>query len=556
MESDFPIDTVENSSFLNKDKLRALENAIKECSSALGSERKRKKIFKKFQQVLEFVKVFPVRGMQGITGILRLRSSGEKIVFKVSLQLDRSIEHENIVTKELNSLRPFCPHFVGNIGMLDIPLANEFISDPDEHSLFKNSDDYFPSKLLLIEYVSPISMYHLCKYLFNRKGVIISALSQIMIALDIAQTKHRFTSYDLHLDNILIRQVEENSLFLYKHRGEFWLIPTFGFYPVIIDLASSYVEATQGHPQNTSIDNYHRGLQPTIYDQLNDVHHLLISTLDYLAPKSYVYDHLHTMFLHLFRHVPVMATRGWKKLPHDLLELVSEKISQDCPEASKTDLFTEYGIEIIDLLNGLIILPWTEGERNFTKHFDLLFGELQKIYDMKMVKSSSEFLYILRETVVLINAHRNVYIQDANLGISQFVEKWKTETRFIIKKDIHIPKILNFELLFISALKVAECLSANYYSYIQDHCSRISDAYLKTNIHGPKDAAKILLRNATPGFSVSDNCKIYVWDADQEIGSVHNSSSLSADDRLKIDDAPISRKGELTYQLLFSGRIN
>lgn len=555
MALDFPIDTVDNSSFLNKDLFLALENTIKECSSSLVPETKRRKTFKRLEKFLEFVKVFPVRGMQGITGTLKLKPNNQNIVFKVALQLDRSIEHENMITKKLNSLRPFCPHFVGNLGMLDIPLSNEFISEPDERSLFHNSDDYFPSKVLLIEYVSPVSLYHLCKYLFNRKGVVISALSQIMIALDIAQTKLKFTSYDLHLENILVRQVEEDSLFLYKHKGECWLVPTFGFYPVIIDLASSYIEASQGHPQHTSIDNYHRGLQPTVYDQLNDVHHLLVSTLAYLAPKAYVYDHLHTMFLHLFRHIPVMSTRGWKKLPHDLLKLITKKIMDDCPDIASSEIFLEYGIEIIDLLNGLIILPWTEGdEKSFTVHLDLLFKELQKIYDMKVVKSSSEFLYIVRETVELINHYRELYATDTKNALKQFTEEWKKRLLFIIKHEVSIPKTLSFELLFTSALRAADCLRSNYYSYVQEHCSKISDAYLKTSLHCPIDAARILLRNATPRFTVAPDCKIYVWDADQEIGFVRSSSLLSEADRLKIDDASIKQKGDLMMQVLIDSQ--
>jgi len=567
MALDFPIDTVENSSFLNKDLFRNLEDAVKECTSSLRLEVKRKRTFKKLAKFLQFVKVFSIRGRQGITGILNLKSNNKNIVFKVALQLDRSIEHESMIMKKLNSLRPFCPHFVGNLGMLEIPLSNEFISEPEEHSLFKNSDDYFPSKVMLMEYVSPVSLYHLCKYLFNRKGVVISALSQIMIALDIAQTKVKFTSYDLHLENVLVRQIEEDSLFLYKHKGENWLIPTFGFYPVIIDLASSYVEDVEGQPQNTSIDNYHRGLQPTVFDQLNDVHHLLISTLAYLAPKAYVYDHLHTMFLHLFRHVPVMATRGWKRLPHDLLKLVSKKIIDDCPDVASSDLFLEYGIEIIDLLNGLIVLPWTDGtdgtdgtdradgtedNKSFTVHFDPLFKELQKIYDMNAVKSSSEFLYIVRETVELVNRYRESFTTDANT-LKKFIEEWKQKILFIIKKETNIPKTLDFETLFKSALHVADCLSYNYYSYAQEHCSKISEAYLKTNLRSPMDAAKVLLRNATPRFNISNNCKIYVWDADQECGSVHCSSVLSDENRTKINDVPIKKKGDLLVQFLNSG---
>lgn len=553
MALDFPIDTIESSSFLNKNVFLAIENTIKEYSSSVVPETKRRKTFKKLDKFLEFIKVFSVRGMQGITGVLKLKPNNQNIVFKVALQLDRSIEHENIVTKQLNSMRPFCPHFVGNLGILNIPLSNEFISDPDDHSLFHNSDDYFPSKVLLIEYVSPVSLYHLCKYLFNRKSVVISALSQVMMALDIAQTKLKFTSYDLHLENILVRQVEEDSLFLYKHKGESWLIPTFGFYPVIIDFASSYIEASQGHPQNTSIDNYHRGLQPTIFDQLNDVHHLLISTLAYLAPKAYVYDHLHTMFLHLFRHVPVMATRGWKKLPHDFLKLITQKIIDECPDIAISEIFLEYGTEIIDLLNGSIILPWKEGNESdstFSVNFNVFFKELQKIYDMKAVKSSSEFLYIIRETIELINHYRELFITDANNALAQFIVEWKKRTLFIIKHEKSISKTLNLKLLFTSTLSLADSLNHTYHSYIQEHCGQISETYLKTKLHSPIDAVKILLQNATPRFDVSSSCKIYVWDVEREISSVYSGSLLSDNDRLKINNAPIRRKGDFMMQML------
>ena len=547
-----PIDDPGTSSFLNEAKLRELQTAVTDCSNAVRGQTKKRDILKQVQRFLQFKRVFSSRGIHGITGILTLKSLAQDIVFKISLDLDRSVEHENIITQELNRLRPYCPHFVGNVGMIGIPVSNDFINEPDQESLFKNNNDYFPCNVLLMEYVSPISLYHVCKMLAPRKSIVVSILAQIMLALDIAQTKCQFTSYDPHLDNVLIRQVEEDALFLYRHKGKAWLIPTFGFYPVIIDLGSSYVKAVEGHPQYTQIDNYQAGLQPTIYDQLNDVHHLLVSVLGYLSTKGYAYDHLHTKFLHLFRHVPVMATRGWKKLPYDLLELVLRKIKSDYPEARDHPVFSEYGDDLIHLLNGLIILPWMEeGERGFGDCLGDLLGELQKIHDMKSVNSSDDILYIVRETIDCINAHRDHYENDPVEAIKRFAADWRQRIGFIVHHNSKaIPRDLDFELLFTSALKVADRLSSNYYRYVQKHAELISSAYMKTSITGPVSAAKILLQDATPRFEVRREAKIYIWDADRETHSVVTSHALSDEQLEAVNNAGIFRKGDLLLGFL------
>ena len=547
-----PIDNESNSSFLNVSLLQKLIDIISSCSSVITKQDKKKEVIKQVKKYFTFEKVFSNRGVQGITGILKVKNVSDKVVFKISIDLDRSVEHENLVTKDLNRIRKYCPHFVGNIGMINIPVSNDFINEPDEESLFKNSNDYFPCNVLLIEYVSPISFYHICKYLHDYRGVIISQLVQIMMALDVAQVKCKFTSYDLHLDNILIRQIENDSLFLYKHRGKNVLVPTYGLYPVIIDLGSSYVKAIEGYPMYTSADNYQNGLQPTLYDNLNDIHHLITSVLYYLEDKSYAYDFLRNRFLYLFRHIPILSQKGWKQLPYDILELIIEQIRHDCPNIDKYEVFKDYDTDIVNILNGLIILPWSEhGDVNFNNCMEDFIGELQKIQEMKAISSTDDVLYILRETVDSINMFRELYESNKTEAIDGFVKEWKSRILFIVSGFSRaIPKEINFEKLFVSAINVSNRMSSNYYKYIQSHVELINDAYLQTDIKCPYDAAKVLLQNATPGFKVTKSSKIYIWDSDKENRTVLVPEMLTDSQLEIIDNSTIFRKGDRLVEFL------
>lgn len=544
------IDTHENSSFLNYKLLREIQDVFKVCKSEVSLCNKKRDILRKFQKYFSFENIFKTRGVQGITGILKSKKC-DKVVFKISIDLDKSIEHENLVTCELNKLRDFCPHFVGNIGMISLPIANDFINYPEKEQLFKNTNDYFPCNMLLLEYISPISLYHVCKYLYKEKSVIISQLCQIMMALDIAQYKTKFTHYDLHLDNVLIRQCDPDVLFLYHHKGKNILIPTYGLYPVIIDMGSSYCKSIEGNPMYTSSENYENGLQPTLYDNLNDIHHLLTSVLYYLEDKGYVYDYLRTYFLFLFKNLPVLSHKGWKQLPHDIMDLVICKIKADCPRIKSYKVYKNIGDKIISILNSLIILPWTENENlTFDKCVYNFFDEIQKIYDMKSV-DSEEMIYILGETVELINNYRNNYFHqdDKSRIIKQFEESWKNKISFITKGEL--PKNINFESLFVNAINFADKISYNYYNYTRDHVEIINESYIKTNIKSPLDITNILLKNATPTYTLTKNNKIYIWNTEDESKRVIDvDGSLTKDQINNINNASIKIKGDLVYKYL------
>ena len=49
------------------------------------------------------------------------------VVFKIGSDVNLCIEHERDVLQSLNTIRDWCPHYVGYLGYLVVPVANDFI---------------------------------------------------------------------------------------------------------------------------------------------------------------------------------------------------------------------------------------------------------------------------------------------------------------------------------------------------------------------------------------------------------------------------------------------
>lgn len=550
------IDTEENSPFFQVERLSVIQNVVKSFMTEmkrLSPDSNMKIVHRLIHSYFIFKEIFHEQGIQGITGTLIIHpcrlpasylSTQEDIVFKISVNLDFGIEHENVVTLQLNQLRAYCPHFSGNLGLITIPVSEDFLREPENNILFKLTSSSMPCNILLTEYVSPIAFYYVCKYLYNEPKLIASQLSMILMALEIGQKKCKLCHYDLHLQNILMRGCEKDSYFLYVYPEGQLLIPTYGLYPVLIDMGSSYISDIEGKPMYTPVDNYQHGLQSTFYDNLNDVHHLLISTFDYLRDKSEqeIYYFLYIHFMQQFRHLPITCRQGWKKLPVNILETVLAKIESDCPVVKDFRFYKSYRREIVDIVNSLIILPWTRGEIDFSRYMTMFITEIEKIINCQQLDGVDSVLYILKETVDIINKHKDAY------GAGLCCESSKIEWYALIRKvtrDDQLIVSLSYNNLFCSLIGIAECLASSYYESVQQHITMINEAYVKTNIHSPLEAVKIILQNCTPRIKMEKNNKIYVWDIVNETKSI-----IVADDKLveNVNNVSFFRKGEQILQ--------
>ncbi len=333
---DYKYYLTDKDSFLCSKYFKVLEKEIKKCFHFMNETNHPPKVLSKLTSKFEYLATFPTKGVQGIVGLLLCNSINKyPVVFKIPVEIDKMIEHEHLILESLNTIRDFCPHFVGSLGMFKLPISRtyvydqieddddddddnsknsrsqlskrsqssseieeeeeeEFEDDFGETNLFTIEDDYLPTNTLLLEYVSDISFADMCNKSVKNKSLIVSQVLMILCAIKIAQLHVNFTHYDLHIDNILIRQCEPEAMFIYKINGSVINVPTFGFYPVIIDMGSSYSNALENNDMKSSIANYDNGLQPTIYDPLNDLHHFLISALYDIEYDSEEYYFLST----------------------------------------------------------------------------------------------------------------------------------------------------------------------------------------------------------------------------------------------------------------------
>lgn len=500
---------------------------------------------------LDFVRSFNTKGVQGVVGFVKMNKTNTPLVFKISTDVNRSVEHEFTILEEFNDMRRYCPHFVRSIGMMELPVASDFIFDSYTNTLFDENDETLPRNVMFMEYVNKLPFYRICQDSEN-KNIVISQILQVLLALEICQVKKNFTHYDLHTSNILIQMCDKNSVFVYKINGKRYAVPTYGFFPLIIDTGISYAKCTEGKQMMSNTDNYDHGFQTTVFDRLNDVHHFLLTTFYYIEVDSDGYDSLSNKIKIIFRHLPVLRKSGWKNLPNDLCDLIISKLKDDCRSYRKFDLFDEYDKPSLEILNGLIRLPIKyhgEDNKDFSDCFTAFMEEYHKLIDIDDF-SEHDVLFILRTIVDSINLYRDEYnkgIDNPSVNKSLIIDKFKQHfidtTSKVLTNNIEYD--INYEKLLLSGIVFSERLETNYYDMIEENKNLINELYEKTIAKSPVDMVQYIGRNMTPHFDIDKDTLIYYWDADNETRKEKRCNELSLSSIDKINRSYFVDKGNM-----------
>jgi thiol-disulfide isomerase/thioredoxin len=196
-----------------------------------------------FENWLEFDSTFKNPGKQGLVGILKVKNENDKCVFKISQYINYLAQHESIVMEGLNEISGYCPHFCKSIGVVKCKVDPK--SRKEGNPFNSNAKYPIEKEVLLCEYIE--ESYKLCNYIRSEEKIseeiLYSAIKQILMAIVIAQHKKKFTHYDLHSNNIMMKKCNKDLVFLYViDNDNQFCVPTFGHYPVIIDFGFSYIE--------------------------------------------------------------------------------------------------------------------------------------------------------------------------------------------------------------------------------------------------------------------------------------------------------------------------
>ena len=353
---------------------------------------------------------------------------------------------------------------------------------------------------------------------------------------------------------------------MYKIEDEVFSIPTYGFYPVIIDMGMSYSKGLIGGTMKTSVEHYMKGLQPTVYDKLNDMHHFLLSAMNELEYEDDEFYYLSTKMMYFFRYLPVLRKKGWKTLPNNILKLAMSYIVKCCrgsttgykpKEAPKNKIEElrkqkiekrnkELGIEeevkvsqkglnelpiwidldkdILLVLSLGISLPWrqeleeemlieSESEEDIiSKSFIRLFVQLQKLYDMDMFEDVNDLFFVVRELSTLVFENWNIITK--NMGKDTLKKLFNDFKRKIVPQFRDSICVLNWPETIINCKYCLNILSMLYSRYIKDNITLIEELYDKVPIKGVNDMIHFYIRNCSLRPEYSENTVLYFWDAD------------------------------------------
>lgn len=493
------------------------------------SQKKWKEKMKTMRTLCEYVTTFGTDSVQGTAGIVQLKNNNKsKSVFKVSNCIDFSIEHESIVLDQLNKISKFCPHFMYKFAEIDLPISSNYFTESGKkgHGILQETKVLATTPILFTEFISKYTFYHAIKG--YDKNVISSQLIQVLCALKISQLKCNFTHYDLHMDNILVRECDKNIVHLYLLPDDNCvLVPTFGLIPVIIDMGSAH---SKGHKRMlSSSENYECGLQSTSFDRLADIHHLLLSTFSCLEKYIPLCEKLMLKLALMFHPLPAWKEKGWKILFHKLNKSVKYIIrdkSKLIHSGHKDDrenyshVFEELFEDFISILNGAIPLPFIHNpiisndfekfEELLISKFDAFFKHFVILLELDSVKTDQDCLYALKE---IVNASFQI-----NQPISKD-EKDKALSQLRLKLMFVIPdrelKQIKMNEFIKTIYDLGKCIGS-LYKFLEDEHNDFIDAVYN---ECPSDIIEFIdffRQNMPPECELSQDTIVNIFDIQNE----------------------------------------
>lgn len=205
-------------------------------------------------------------------------------VFKLSKEVDTLVDHELKISRDLEELTTYLPHFntvlevhrnvpcylPENVDRSIRRTYNPFQAGTVNCFRDVSISEYIPSETSLLDHVK--------KHEFKCGSK--ELLHQLMLGLFIAQQTKNFCHYDMHLDNVLVRRCLKRTFFWYKflYQGIVLnrLVYTDGYFPVVFDYGSAHSSAVIGTCYNSNLRFTNKGHTPYAFDDTVDFRILLV----------------------------------------------------------------------------------------------------------------------------------------------------------------------------------------------------------------------------------------------------------------------------------------
>jgi hypothetical protein len=489
--------------------------------------------------------VFPRTGKQGIIGLATIEVSKDKkvkCVFKISQYINFLIDQEYTIMNSLNKLSHFCHNFCKSYGKISVPVDINFRKDnPFEYiSKYPIQND-----MMLMEYIEDSRKFY--RYIKNKKVdnyILFSIIKQTMSAISIAQRHNRFTHYDLHSNNIMVKECNPNTMFLYildEHTQ--LLLPTYGFYPVIIDFGFGYVGDMDGGPLYGALAHTDVGFMTNTFDKLGDPK-LFLTSISWELNK-YRKNDKGKEFRTLVKSMLSPLTIDWNSGWDDEADMpASDYIFYSLENNFKrSSFFKKNGDQCVDIIQCLIDLPLKKRSyKNIKEPFDVLIDEFSNIENE--IGSHFYLLYIFKKIVETAKNVKTMYFKDETREES--VRIFKREIYSVLSSISKYcnPKI-NAEKLLCSIILAAKNCEGMLYDICYERMRDKNEEYEKMEYQTVEDMLKVIDYNFSDDYDLSSDSDIIIIDS---LKQERSHIILTEEKITELNNIDSSERGKYIYQ--------
>ena len=467
--------------------------------------------YDKLPEFLEFHSSFPQTGKQGVLGILNNKNSKRKYVYKISQYLNFLMNHEYYVMEGLNEIRNICPHFCKTLGKFKARVNTNYRNEDNPFDY--DNDDYIETDVLMMDYLDGRKLYRYIKNDNVTPEIIMSIIKQTLMATIIAGEHTKFTHYDMHSNNVLIKKCQPNTAFFYiLDDNRTYLVPTYGYYPVIIDFGFSFSSNNEGKPIGSALAHTNVGFMSSGYDQNADPKLFLTSVSHEM--KKYKKSEISTQFRELIKRIyekcDVDLDCGWdnREDSPSISEYILKKMNT---QFKRSKFFKNQGHHIVDLMQALVELPVYK--RKTEDEIDDLAGVLVTEFYKIEKEISSEFynMYIMKNMIDSTIKNRSLYIEKETR--EKAVQNFKNDILKTIDSLVKFcnPKI-NWEKLLCCLLCISKCIENICYEKLKKLMSIKKADYNNMRLKNTTEIFEAIEANIPSHFFFDDKSVIYVWD--------------------------------------------
>lgn len=474
---------------------------------------------KPIDEWLIFDKLIDKPGKQGIVGLFRMKSEelkDEKFIFKMSQYINYLTYSELTVMQGLKKISSYIPHFCKGIGLVTSKIDSKYKKNNDNPFVIKNK---YPieTDVLLCEYIDKSSKFY--NYIRSKEipeDVLYSIIKQVLMGICIAQKECNFTHYDLHSFNVMIKKCDKDLVFLYKlDEDNQFCVPTYGYYPVIIDFGFSYISDMDDGPLWPSMAHTDVGFTSDRFDWVADPKLFLITVSDEIKAKRKTKKSkiLRRIVRNIFYPLSIDLESGWDNIDNkgasDYILSMLEKYNKD------SELFKDYDYYCIDILQTLIILPLQDQNTDdFENSYKIFMKEWIKIEN----EISNPFfnLYILKGIINSARLVRSRYMNKDSRdeaiklfrhAVFESIDKVSSFCR---------PKELHFEKLLCSLLVFSRCLEGKLFQIMNENMKQKYKEYEKLPLDSVEQIYGVITTNIPDEYVYNERTKVLIMDRNHE----------------------------------------